>query len=91
MMLEWTRPPNGLWEKPQSEPAHVIPTYAIDKAQQAFRHELGMLYDIGGVSNEARNQHIAGRQFNVAPQLLFMFVAGVGSLKTVCTNSDTQH
>jgi hypothetical protein len=50
-----------------------------------------MLYDIGGVSNEARNQHIAGRQFNVAPQLLFMFVAGVGSLKTVCTNSDTQH
>ena len=84
MMLGCTRRWNGPWAKPQSVPAMTFsrPT-SLAQPHDALGDQFGMLDHIGGVADDAGNEHLALRQLDVFPHLPFMLVARIGAFDDI--------
>src|SRR5258708_30478382 len=70
-------------ERPLREAAigsgdHILAAQSLRVADDALGNELGWLDDVGGVADDAWDQHFALWQFNVLPDLPLMFVARIG-------------
>ena len=64
MIVGWTRRANGLCAKPQSVPPITFSRPAIfAKRTRRSATSSGMLDDIGGVADHARNQILPGASF----------------------------
>ena len=53
------------------------------EAHDALGHQLGMLDDVGGVADDAGDQHLARRQLDAFPHPPFMLVARIGALDDI--------
>ena len=83
----WMRPP-----RPQSVAATTFsrPT-TLGEAHDAVGDQLGMLDHVGGVTDHARDEHLALRQLDVLPDAPLVLVAHVGRLEGVRAGVDLEH
>ena len=68
----------------------VLPSHQVGKADDALGHELGMLDDIAGVTDDPRHERLAVREPHVAPDLPLVFVPRVGGLDRVAAGAHLQ-
>ena len=80
MMLGCTRRWNGPWAKPQSVPAITFsrPT-SFGEPHDALGDEFRMLDHVGGVADDAGDEHFVLRQLDVFPDPPFVLVARIGA------------
>src|SRR5215468_7324289 len=57
---------------------HVLAADEIGEAQRALGDQFGMLHYVGGMADDAGDQHLARRQFRRLPHLPFMLMAWIG-------------
>src|SRR6516164_9946145 len=55
---------------------HVLASEEPGVADDALGNELGMLHHVGGVADDARDEHLARRQLHILPYLPFVLVTG---------------
>ena len=68
-----------------------LPADQVREAKNALGDELGVLDDIGGVADHAGQNHPAVRQFDVLPELPFVFVADIAGLERIGMRIHRQH
>ena len=92
MTLGWTRRLSSSCAKPQSVPAMTFsrPTHSRE-SQDALGDKLRMFDDVRAVADDAGNQDLAFRQFDVLPDPPFVFVARIGGLDEIGAGADFQN
>src|SRR4029434_8346262 len=63
----------------------------FSEREDAIGYQFRMLDEIGGVSDDTRNQDLSGGEFHVAPNFVFMFVADVAGFDQVRLGIDLEH
>ena len=69
----------------------IFPAYQPGVDRQALGHQLGMLYQVGGVGYHPRDEDLSVGEFNIFSDLPFMLVPGVCGLHAICTGANLQH
>ena len=64
---------------------HVLATGDPGEIEDAVGDDLGMLDDIGGVADDARDQDLALGQFDVPPNLPLVLVTDIAGLDRECS------
>src|SRR4249919_3208092 len=62
---------------------HVFAAKHACQPGDALRNQLGMLDDIGGMADDARNQHLPRAELCIFPYLPFVLVTRVGALDDI--------
>ena len=68
----------------------VVAAEEAGEAHDALAHELRMLDDVGGVADDAWDQHLSGLKLRRLPDVPFVGVARIGGLERVMADADLQ-
>ena len=61
----------------------IVAADQVGKTHYSFRHQLRMFDDVGGMTDNPRDEYFALRQFYLLPDVPLVFVARVGGLDQV--------
>ena len=70
---------------------HVLSADRICIRHDTVRHELGVFDDVCGVAYDARDKKLASRQFDIAPEFIFVLVTNIARLDRIALGVHAQH
>src|SRR3954447_25566599 len=69
----------------------ILLTDDLGKPDDALGHQFRMFDNIGGVADDAGNQHLAGRELDRSPDHPFVLMARIGGLELIGAHVHLQH
>src|SRR3954463_8809710 len=69
----------------------ILLTDDLGKPDNALRHQFRMFDNVGGVADDAGNQHLAGRELDRSPDHPFVLMARIGGLELIGAHVHLQH
>ncbi len=70
---------------------YVVGADDVGESYDPLGHKVRVLDHVGGMADDAGNDHFAVRQFHVVPHGPLVFVAGIRRFEGVATSVDRQH